>query len=135
MTHITSKRKDSSRRNANAKPDNIRPIMAIDFDGTLAKEIKPFDYKVAGPPIPRTIKLVKKWIKDKEKIVIFTSRVSRIHSDIRIRYTRKLINAWCKQHIGTTFPITSDKNPKYIYWDNNAHRIETDTGRILAEKE
>ena len=109
-------------------------VKAIDFDGTLAKEVKPYDNKVAGPPIKSTINLVKKFMKDNEKIVIFTSRVCRTaHTTLEIRYARKLISAWCKQYLGRVFPITAEKHPRFEYWDNKAHRVETNTGRILAQ--
>lgn len=111
-----------------------KTIKAIDLDGTLATQLIPHDPKVIGPPIPKMLALVKKWIKDGEKIVIFTSRVSPSnHTVLQIRYARKLISAYCKQYLGKVFPITSDKNSQFEIWDNKAHRVETNTGRILAK--
>ena len=107
----------------------------IDFDGTLAKEVEPYNPREAGPPISSTIKLVKQWMKDREKIVIFTSRVcSTAHTITEIRYARKLITAWCRHYLGRSFPITAEKHPKAIMYDNRAHRIETNTGKILAQE-
>jgi hypothetical protein len=105
----------------------------IDFDGTLAKQLHPYDPKVAGPPIPASVRLVKKWMANKEQIVIFTSRVSpATHNSLQIKFAKKLITAWCRKYLGKTFPITSDKHPSAEYWDNKAHRVETNTGRVLA---
>ena len=109
-------------------------IYAVDFDGTLAKQLIPHNPKVAGPPIPRTVSMVKKWLKAGETVVIFTSRVSpSTHNIVEIRYARKLISAWCKEYLGTRLAITSDKNPRFEIWDNKAHRVETNTGRVLAK--
>lgn len=146
MSNIIKNKKKRKLNDANAKltkrssqqvPDNSsQRVCAIDFDGTLAKQLTPHNPKVAGPPIPRSVKLVKKWMKDNERIVIFTSRVSpSTHNSIQIRYARKLISAWCKEYLGKSFPITSDKAPQLEIWDNKAHRVETNTGRVLANRD
>lgn len=115
--------------------NKAKTIKAVDFDGTLAVQMEPYNPKEAGPPIPATIKLVKQWIKKKEKIVIFTSRVNEVtHTQLEIRYARKLITAWCKKFLGKSFPITAVKHPDFEYWDNKAHRVETNTGRILSQR-
>jgi hypothetical protein len=109
-------------------------IKAVDLDGTLAKQLIPHNPKVAGPPIPKMLQLVKRWLKAGETVVIFTSRVSpSTHNIVEIRYARKLITAWCREYLGTTLAITSDKNPRFEIWDNKAHRVETNTGRVLAK--
>jgi hypothetical protein len=125
----------SGKHQMNGPHESPETIKAIDFDGTLAKEVKPYNPKEAGPPIKSTIKLVKQWMKDREKIVIFTSRVcSTAHTITEIRYARKLITAWCRHYLGKSFPITAEKHPKAIMYDNRAHRIETNTGKILAQE-
>lgn len=112
-----------------------KTIKACDFDGTLAFEMHPYDRLKAGPPVPKMLALVKKWIKDGEQIVIFTSRVcTATHTNLELKYARKLISAWCKHYLGKTFPITAEKHPQFEIWDNKAHRVQTNTGKILASK-
>lgn len=108
-------------------------IKAIDFDGTIAIQMEPYDPKKAGPPIPEAIKLVKQWFKEKQKVVIFTSRVNTLtHTNAQIIYARRLIQAWCRHHLGRSLPVTAIKHPMFEIWDNKAHRVETNTGRVLA---
>src|ERR1035437_9807851 len=136
LTHANAKptRYSSQQGHRDAPKQSTNSIKACDFDGTLAKEQVPYDLHTAGLAIPRTIKLVKKWMRDKEQIVIFTSRVSpSAHNNLQIRYARKLISAWCTHYLGRSFPITSDKHPRMEIWDNRSHRVETDTGRVLAQ--
>lgn len=115
--------------------DISNSIKAVDFDGTLSKESKPHDPTKTGPPIKPMVNLVRSWIKEGAKVVIFTSRMcTAVHSDKELRRTRLLIEAWCVKHLGKRLPVTAEKHPAFEYWDNKAHRVESNTGRVLAKR-
>lgn len=106
-------------------------IVAVDFDGTLAKHVTPFDPKLAGKPIPKMLFRVKKFIKDGEKVVILTARVHSSINKTQRRYTHKLIEAWCLKYLGKRLPITSEKSPLFkVMYDDRA--IQVKNGKIIG---
>ena len=119
---------------------DIRRWIGVDLDGTLARfgVDWPRDYRLIGEPIPSMVERVKKWLSDGEDVRIFTARMDGYHpvvGHVPAHITRQLIEEWCLKHIGQSLPVTNRKDYfcKAIY-DDRAHRVEQDTGRIISEE-
>ena len=88
-------------------------VIAVDFDGTLAKD----RYPNIGEP---NIKLINHLIKRKaygDKLILWTCRIDK-----------ELDNAieWCKEH-GLEFDAVNDNLPEIIEaWDSNPRKIFAD---------
>ena len=115
--------------------------IGVDFDGTLAIWGCPWpeDYRATGAPIPRMVERVKKWIAEGEDVRIFTARMDGYHptaGHVPAHITRQIIEAWCLKHIGCVLPVTNRKDYfcKAIY-DDRAHQVEQDTGRLIGEEQ
>jgi len=50
--------------------------------------------------------------------------------------SRQIIEEWCLKHIGQVLPVTNRKDYfcKALY-DDRAHRVEQDTGRLIGEED
>lgn len=108
-----------------------RGWIGVDLDGTLAvyDEWRGADH--IGAPIPAMVERVKQWLAEGKEVRIFTARVCN-----RQRHLERVlaaIYAWCKEHIGCWLPVTNVKDFDMIeLWDDRAHRVERNTGRLLS---
>ncbi len=117
-----------------------RRWIGVDFDGTLATfECDwPNDYRSVGNPIWPMIERVKGWIAAGEDVRIFTARMDCYHpicGRVPAEKVREPLEEWCKKYLGVVLPITNRKD----YWctalyDDRAHRVETNTGKLLGEE-
>jgi hypothetical protein len=114
--------------------------IGVDLDGTLAHFgcDWPHDYKLIGEPIPAMVERTKRWIADGEDVRIFTARMDCFHpifGKVPAENVRRPIEEWCLKHLGKVLPITNRKDYwcKAIY-DDRAHNVETDTGRLTEEE-
>lgn len=106
--------------------DHKHSIYAVDLDGTLAEEMHPYDPKYIGPPVIDRIDIVKRWLKQGKKIVIFTSRMHSSHTPAELQATKKLVTAWCVHYLGKRLPITAEKSPLFEkIFDNRAVGVQT----------
>ena len=104
-------------------------IIAVDFDGTLAKTFTPYDPHKVGPPIPKMVARVRRLLKSGTKVVILTARMHSSHTPEQLDYTRKLLEAWCKKYLGQKLPITAEKHSRMTeIWDDRAKRVVRDKG-------
>jgi hypothetical protein len=97
-----------------APPDGT--WIAVDLDGTLA--VFPDCFPDVGPPIPRMVETVKRWIAEGHDVRIFTARVCIV--DLSSEFgtadeafaadQRAKIDRWCLEHLGITLPITAQKD-------------------------
>jgi len=110
------RRKNSVRR---------KRVHGVDADGTLFKTLHPYDPNKLGAPVPGMVRRIRRWLKAGDDVIILTARMNKVvHSPGRLRKTRLMINAVCKQLFGRQFVITAEKHPAMTdFWDNNAHRI------------
>lgn len=104
--------------------------IGVDLDGTLAVEEEIWrGEEYIGEPIPEMVDRVKTWIAEGKNVKIFTARMdprNRIGAD----NIRKLIEAWCLEHIGTVLPVTNMKEYGMIeLWDDRAIQILKNTGK------
>lgn len=107
---------------------------AVDFDKTLAYS-EPgttsklgYDPYRTGPPIPKMLKRVLKWLEQGDEVVIFTARVH--DKDPKIR---QVLEEWSKRYIGQVLEITNEKTPDmdFIY-DDKGVTVEINTGEFLG---
>jgi len=108
--------------------------IGVDFDGTLA-EYHGWNGGKLGNPIEPMVSRVKKWLKDGQKVKIFTARVSKANrSEEEAIYQEALITAWCLAFIGQELEITCEKDYLMIdLWDDRCHPVELNTGRDLLK--
>lgn len=116
--------------------------IGVDLDGTLAKYPTPNGILTIGEPIPLMLDRVKKWVKEGIEVRIVTARVantglyvdkSQKHDDEEFaNQQRKLIEDWCKEHIGKVLKVTASKDFAMIeLWDDRVIRVEFNTGKII----
>ena len=104
--------------------------IGVDLDGTLAEYHGWKDDGSVGEPIPLMVDRVIKWLDEGKNVKIMTARVSGVD------YTgqTKIIQDWCRKHLGTILPVTCSKDYAMIeLWDDRAVGVVTNTG--LTERE
>lgn len=85
-----------------------------------------------GDPIPAMIDRIKQTLASGRKAKIFTARVS--YSDERINAAvRKVIQAWCVEHIGQALEVTNikDMGMRNLY-DDRAFHVIPNTGIVVS---
>ena len=118
--------------------------VGCDLDGTLAyyDGWKGVDH--IGPPIPAMVARVKQWLAEGKDVRIFTARVDGsteldFNGDmVQVKHTRdevaKIVQAWCKTHIGQALPVTNCKDAYMLeLWDDRCVQVEKNTGRVIGE--
>ena len=118
--------------------------VGVDLDRTLAVGIEhqgQFDPLEIGPPVPRMVARVKRWLKvghpgdathERTKdIRIFTARVV----DDNEGHATKIIQEWTMRYIGQLLPVQSNKDQHMVaFYDDKARRVEPDTGVLKLAK-
>lgn len=123
--------------------------IAVDLDGTLAGwgDAHGTDILTIGPPIPRMVEKVKRWLADGQDVRIFTARVGPASEDecaavmggpcdpqAWTDFQRRLIADWCHEHLGRTLPVTATKDFKMIaLYDDRCVQIVTNQGREVLD--
>lgn len=112
--------------------------IGVDLDGTLAVWEHGQDINTVGQPIALMVQRVKEWLNDGIEVRIVTARVATsglINEDgvaddgWFALEQRKLIQDWCRKHIGVTLSVTASKDFCMIQlWDDRAIQVETNTG-------
>ena len=105
--------------------DKSKEWLGVDFDGTMSVYDRFKGNNHVGPPIPKMINRIKRWLSDGENVKVFTARAD---SEV----ARKAIRIFCKKHIGKILPITNkkDKYMKRLY-DDRAEKVAKNSGEIL----
>ena len=112
----------------------MNETIAVDLDGTLARNDVEGWLENIGPPIERMVVRVRNWLAQGKNVKIFTARVSSKNFDARIQ--RQKIEQWTVEHIGTLLPVTAEKDPDMVeIWDDRAVAIEPNTGRYVRFKD
>ncbi len=111
--------------------------IGCDFDGTLAVSIHGQYPKPLGPPIPKMVRRVKKWLRKGKKVKIFTARVAPRSNETRetVKEMTEQIEAWCLEHIGQKLEVTCIKD-SYMYelWDDRCVQVIRNTGKRVKNK-
>ena len=105
----------------------------IDLDGTLAfyGEGQKFKPGVIGDPIEKMVERVKKWVKDGDRVDIFTARAHPCHGPEATESEINAVKEWCKKHLGFEPIVTCMKDPRWEdYWDDKAVRVTDNKGEV-----
>jgi hypothetical protein len=98
--------------------------VAVDLDGTLAKDSGWKGPEHIGEPIKPMLDLVRKLLDDGEEVVIFTARV---HDGEKS--TKDHIAQWLKDHDLPALEITNEKRPDMEkFYDDKAVAVEKNHG-------
>jgi hypothetical protein len=98
--------------------------IAVDLDGTLAKDSGWKGPEHIGEPVKPMLDLVKKLIDDGEEVVIFTARA---HDGKKS--TKDYIRDWLKDHDLPDLEITNEKRPDMEkFYDDKAVAVEKNKG-------
>lgn len=118
--------------------------IGVDLDGVLARcdWVEVWDGSI-GPPIPKMVARVKAWLAEGRDVRIMTARVApyefRDGGDDHARSVeqqRRLIEAWCLEHIGQVLPITATKDYGMVaLYDDRAIQVIENTGELVRVEE
>lgn len=97
--------------NAPEPTDLSFPIVAIDFDGILARPIWP--EQGLGRPIPRGIELARHFHEEDVVVIVYTARPWRDHP---------VIHRWLREHEVPFDQIVCEKPQAALYIDDRAFR-------------
>jgi len=115
-------------------------VIAIDLDGTLAYWDEHLEdnnqYWKIGEPIMPMINLAKEHIKNGDKVIVFTARISNDNlSYMEMARLKKEIIDWCYYYIGEYLEVTNIKTRDInLFYDDKAIHVEKNTGRIIGDK-
>lgn len=125
---------------------------AVDFDGTLAEYNGWQGAGHVGAPIERTVRRVKKWLKDGKEVRVFTARVyvpdyregttkdANWWSDWATRSreaeeAREAIENFCREQFGQTLKVTCQKDYSMVLLlDDRALQCYPNTGELVQER-
>lgn len=113
---------------------SMRGWIGFDLDGTLAIYEGWKGTEHIGAPVPRMVERLKWYLAQNKKVKIFTARVcGTLLTEEQVRETRRVIEAWCREHIGQTLEITNVKDMfmERLY-DDRAVGVKIDTGLIYC---
>lgn len=123
-------------------------LFAVDFDGTLARQVEDWSSQALDTPIPvqRMVDRVAKWLSQGHEVDIFTASVYPLgtieeatgpYEMVRFAEERKkVIETFCKKYFGRKLPVTCIKSAKWdAMYDDRAITVLHDTGRIPNENQ
>jgi len=101
-------------------------MIGVDLDGTLAFHESEWGVSKIGPPVPKMLAMVRRWIEEGEKVVLFTARAAD-KSNIQ------MVEEWLEEHGLGGMKITNIKTPAMtILYDDRAVQVQKNTGRIIG---
>lgn len=101
--------------------------IGVDLDGTLAEYHGWEGWDVIGPPIPKMMERVRRWIREGREVRIFTARMDTPE------HAMPPIKAWLKEHDLEGVGITNVKDFHMDeLWDDRCVRVELNTGTALC---
>lgn len=108
--------------------------IGVDLDGTLAK-YSGWQQGLIGEPIEPMVKRVRSWLSVGKDVRIVTARVAGEDKPERdVPFHHKMIQEWCKVHLGQVLPITCCKDyDMEVLYDDRAIQVEANTGRIIQD--
>jgi len=111
---------------------NRKGWIGVDLDGTLAHHDHWRGADHIGEPVPRMLERVKKWLAEGREVRIFTARISPCSCEIdggTVQETRKIIEQWCRKHIGHALIVTCEKDTNMVeLWDDRAVQVIKNSG-------
>lgn len=100
--------------------------IGVDFDGTLAEYHGWAGPTDLGPPIPKMVERVKRWLAEGKDVRIFTARACPSPGAAAMV---SAIQAWCEEHVGRALPVTCTKDFGMVeLWDDRCVQVIPNTG-------
>jgi hypothetical protein len=111
----------------------VRGWRGVDLDGTLAVYDKFRGADHIGPPVPRMVARVKRWLEEGELgVKIFTARASTTDPEEFSAFLMAM-NAWSREHIGVELEVTCVKDFAMVeLWDDRAVSVIKNTGIAMV---
>lgn len=116
----------------------MNPWIGFDLDGTLAMWDAEAPITKIGPPVDRMVMKYKEHRALGHDARIVTARVAAcgdsnasgvVDSQSFADEQRKLIEAWCLEHLGEVIPVTASKDfGMILLYDDRCVEIQTNTG-------
>lgn len=104
--------------------------IGVDLDGTLAHYNGWKDGEI-GKPVPAMVERVLRWLQSGRDVRIFTARVAHDPKGEQ----RRLIQDWCKKHLGQILPVTNAKDYSMVeLYDDRAVQVVPNTGELIERK-
>lgn len=116
--------------------------IGVDLDGTLAEYDGWHGENHIGKPVPLMVERVKQWLAEGKDVRIFTARaynpqeIGLFHTiePMTKREAIKVIESWCKEHIGVVLPIVCTKDYGMIeLWDDRCVQVIPNSGVALQD--
>jgi hypothetical protein len=109
--------------------------IGVDLDGTLAMYETGDGINQIGIPIDAMVESVKRWLEQGIQVRVFTARVAFVHGMHGVRQIqeqKKMIQAWCIEHIGQALDVTCIKDFHMIeFWDDRCVQVIPNTGECV----
>ncbi len=103
----------------------MHKTIAVDLDKTLAFHHSGMGLRVIGKPVGPMLERVRNWIREGNKVVIFTARAGA-------KGARPVIRRWLRRHGLPELEITNIKSPAFDeMWDDKAISVKPNTGQPL----
>ena len=104
--------------------------IGVDLDGTLAFYNGFVSPSHIGPPIPKMLERVKKWLEEGQEVRIFTARVS---DPEEAKEAQLAIFKWCFKHLGRVLVVTCSKDYQMLeLWDDRCVQVVPNTGEVVG---
>jgi len=111
-----------------------KPWIGIDLDGTLAIYTGWVEPDHIGEPVPKMLRRVKRLLKTRYEIKIFTARVCSQQIDSERKRAIVAIEAWCEKHLGRKLEVTCVKDWSMVrLYDDRCVQVECNTGRTYRK--
>jgi hypothetical protein len=102
--------------------------IGVDLDGTLA-EYEGYKDEI-GPPIPKMVNRVKRWLSEGKEVRILTARGTQGKHKYESLCS---IYEWSREHIGEALEVTNEKDPEMIrLYDDRVRQVEEGTGELVT---
>lgn len=122
--------------NIKIEPPKPQGWIGVDLDGTLAEHRSGHGIEDVGAPIPLMVERVLAWMNSGREVRIVTARVSPDRPLQEQADQRAMVEAWCREHLGTTLIVQAHKDPGMRQlWDDRAIQVERNTGLRVVEDE
>lgn len=102
-------------------------VIAFDLDSTLAYWDESYGPLDIGPPLPKMVERLKRYLRQGYPCIIFTARAAQ-----NSPHVIKAIEEWTEKHIGVKLPVTATKWPNIArFYDDKAVGCIPNTGELI----
>jgi hypothetical protein len=106
--------------------------IGVDLDGTLAHYDSWKGPAHIGPPVPKMLARVRKWLNEGKDVRIMTARVSPTNG-LEAGIARDAIQIYTGCYFGKILPVTHEKDTKMLeLWDDRVIQVIKNTGERVG---